>query len=90
MHNERKKDVPFLCCVLNYVGNVCERFKKMEKVPVDVLCSNLASVLIVQNPHLNKTSMMFKKKKKALSILTQSFQMIIESQLVTKPNSHTL
>lgn len=32
--------------------------KKMEKVPVDVLCSNLASVLIVQNPHLNKTSMM--------------------------------
>lgn len=43
--------------MLNYVGNVCERFKKMEKVPVDVLCSNLASVLIVQNPHLNKTSM---------------------------------
>lgn len=32
--------------------------KQMEKVPVDVLCSNLASVLIVQNPHLNKTSMM--------------------------------
>jgi hypothetical protein len=41
----KEKDVPFLCCMLDYVGNVCEQFK--TEVLVDVLCSILAFVSIV-------------------------------------------
>lgn len=58
----KEKDVPFLCCMLDYVGNVCVQFKKkkkMKKVPVDVLCSILAFVLIVKiHFQINKTPMM--------------------------------
>lgn len=44
----KEKDVPFLCCMLDYVGNVCEQVKKKgKKVPVDVLCSILTFVLII-------------------------------------------
>lgn len=51
-----RKDVPFLCFMLDYVGNVCEQFKKkkMKKVPVDVLCSILTFVLIVKSSLPNK------------------------------------
>lgn len=48
-----KKDVPFLCCMLDYVGNVCEQLKK-KKFAVDVLCSILAFVLIVESSLPNK------------------------------------
>lgn len=47
-----KKDVPFLCCMLDYVGNVCEQLKK--KFAVDVLCSILAFVLTVESSLPNK------------------------------------
>lgn len=41
-----RKDILFLCCMLDCVGNVCEQFfLKMKKIPVDVLRSILTFVL---------------------------------------------
>jgi hypothetical protein len=56
---ERKKDLSLLCCILDYVENVCEQLNNSKKkVPVDVLCSILAFVLIVKNSLPSKAPMM--------------------------------
>ena len=46
--------------MLDYVGNVCEKFKK---VPVDVLCNILAFALIVKISLPNKLTPIMSKKK---------------------------
>ena len=56
-----KKDVPFLCCMLDYVGNVCEQFKekKMKKIPVDVCVVSLGICINSLKSSLpNKTPIM--------------------------------
>lgn len=62
--------------MLDYVGNVCEKFKK---VPVDVLCNILAFALIVKISLPNKLTPIMSKKKKIVeaSILCDAFGLIV-------------